>query len=86
MLDFSQKYKEAHLDSSMKTSFFARRSYNACSVKAVESKDFQESIVDSLAIKARKEMEYLNSHPSLLKDSPKALEKFTWHSLHYGHS
>ena len=56
----------------------SRRSYNACFAKAVESKDFKESVVEKLV---RKEMEYLNSHPSLLKDSPKVLQKFNWHSL-----
>ena len=59
----------------------SRRNYNACSAEAVESKDFKESIVEKLAVKARKEMEYLNSHPSLLKDSPKALQKFNRHLL-----
>jgi len=59
----------------------SRRSYNACSEKAVNSNSFQEPIIDSLAFKARKEMECLNSQPSLLKDSPKALEKFSWNSL-----
>jgi len=59
----------------------SRRSYNACSEKAVKSEKFQDPIIDSLTYKARQEMEYVNSHPSLLKDSPKALEKFSWLSL-----
>ena len=59
----------------------SRRSYNACSEKAVNSNSFQEPIIDSLAFKAKKEMECLNSQPSQLKDSPKALEKFSWNLL-----
>jgi len=49
----------------------------------VESEDLHDRTIHVLAVNAREEMKALNSlsHKSLLRESSKELEKFSWESL-----
>ena len=61
----------------------SRRCYNATSEKVVESEDLHDCTLNAMADKAREEMKRLNSpsHKSMLRESPKELERFNWESL-----